>query len=308
MASLNMMSPSYVPNQPYNSGALQERENNVITNLHLVRVTPLEAPPSHDYPPGCYACPDFFQVDHGLRTSHHIDIEWNYTKRREAQQILPFLHLGPVSATKDLNFLCKEKITLLLAIRSKSSAHARILDGSKVAGSLGIQWDHIDAGDTQELISSLPKAIRRINDHICCCGNHQSGGAHNNNTSQKRVLVYCETGNERSACVVAAYLMVMLNSDVVSTLSNVQARRLSANIDSPMRELLISFKTILNAQKDVALAQRTVGAAPDNFSRKRTFGNVGDSSNDACEDGMDIDSSQNYCRMPQAPFRDLNSG
>lgn len=303
--SLNTLPPSYAANQPYNSGALQDRETNVITNLHLVRVAPLEAPPSHDYPPGYYACPNFFQVDHGLRTSQHIDIEWNYTKRREAQPILPFLYLGPVSAARDLSFLRKEKITMLFAIRSRSSAHARILDGSKVADSLGIQSDYIDIGDNQELISHLPDAIRRINDHVCCCGTHQPGGS-NNTASEKRVLVYCETGNERSACVVAAYMMSMLDSDVISTLSNIQARRLSTNIDSPARELLLSFQTILNAQKDVTRAQRDVGAESGNFSRKRTFGNVEDNSGNACEDGMDLDSSQDF-RIPQAPFRDLTN-
>ncbi|EED21549.1 possible dual specificity protein phosphatase 3 [Talaromyces stipitatus ATCC 10500] len=174
--------------------------------------------------------------------------EWMYSKRREAQQILPFLYLGPASVARDRDFIRSEGITLLLSIRDKRSAIARLLSGTKVAEELGIQSDAIDVNNEQELISLYPNIIRGINQHI-------SSGVSARSGMPPRVLVFCESGNGRSASVVIAYIMTMLNMDMPSAMWAVHHRRFCIDVDESMQTLLQSYQVILDAKREVANAR-----------------------------------------------------
>jgi serine/threonine/tyrosine-interacting protein len=191
-------------------------------------------------------------------------LEWRYEWRRRAQRVLPFIHLGPIGATKDRDFLKHEGITLLLAVRDTRSAQAKLLDGKKVAAELGIASLAVDVDGNQELIAAFPHAVRLINDHlsevytqhcqaqalptvanghlITDCGHTRTG----------KVLVFCESGNERSAAVVAAYVMTMYGLDLIRAIQVVQSQRFCAAFDDDMKNLLFSYMTILMAQRDVA--------------------------------------------------------
>ncbi|WEW56659.1 hypothetical protein PRK78_002107 [Emydomyces testavorans] len=220
--------------------------------MDLAQVRPLEPPKSHDYPPGHYACTQFFQsLGEGSFEGFPSGIHWQYAMRREAQMILPFLYLGPTSAARDIEFLKRVGITLVLAVRSRHASHAFIVNADKAACAAGIDSDHIDVEDFYELITMLPQAIRRINDHVCRCPDHSKS-----KTTEKKVLVFCETGNERSASLLTAYLMVMYNFRMHTALSHVQGRRLCVNVDFPVRDVLMSFDAILIAQRDVSRASR----------------------------------------------------
>ena len=58
------------------------------------------------------------RVTHGNVVSHNNMIEWKYEQRHQAQQILPFLFLGPVAAARDVAFLQRSGITMVLAVRN----------------------------------------------------------------------------------------------------------------------------------------------------------------------------------------------
>ena len=58
------------------------------------------------------------QVTHGNIIFHNNMIEWQYEQRHQAQQILPFLYLGPVAAARDVDFLQRSGITMVLAVRN----------------------------------------------------------------------------------------------------------------------------------------------------------------------------------------------
>ena len=181
-------------------------------------------------------------------------LEWKYEHRHKAQAVLPFLYLGPSSAARNDEFLKSEGITMVIAVRNAMSAQARLL-GSKAAEALGLQYAAIDVCGNQELIAAFPQGIQVINEHLAHIYQlNQSGhppviaGTPKKNG---KVLVFCESGNERSASLVAAYLMAMYSKDVVTTIQIVQAQRFAVAFDDSLRNLLLTYEDILKAKRDV---------------------------------------------------------
>jgi len=182
-------------------------------------------------------------------------LDWKYEQRRQAQQILPFLWLGPVAAARDTNFLQRTNITMVIAVRNTLSAQARLL-GSKAAEALGIQSETIDVAGNPELIAAFPRAIEMINLHLSKAYQvEQSRSATRNGTDVSdapgKVLVFCETGNERSAAVVVAYIMAMYSVKCVKVIQLAQAQRFAVSIDDSMKHLLQTYESMLKAKRDV---------------------------------------------------------
>lgn len=210
----------------------------------------LEPPKEHPFEIGEFVPPGFFDRAQHTWFSHHASTaDWTYAQRRAAQQILPFLYLGPASIARDKDFVRNEGITLLLSIRDKRSAIARLLSGAKVAEELGIQADAVDIESEQELISRYPSIIRGINQHLL-------SGVSARPDLPPRVLVFCESGNGRSASVVIAYIMSMMNLDMASAMWAVHHRRFCIDVDESMQTLLQSYDAILDAKREVAKARR----------------------------------------------------
>lgn len=66
------------------------------------------------------------------------------------------------------------------------------------------------------------------------------------------MLVCCETGNERSAALVAAYMMTMYeDADLVRTLQFIHYRRFCTNFDDDIKFLLRSYGDIVAARRMV---------------------------------------------------------
>lgn len=257
---------------------------------------------THVFQEGDFACRNFFdKVDMDYFKMSVRPGEWNYSMRRGAQQILPFLYLGPSSVLKDLNFLHEHGFTLLLAVRSRQSALARLVSGELPAKHLGIEADYIDVTDGQELISALPRAIRRINDHLSSPEPGKEG-----TWPPKKIFVFCESGNERSAMVVIAYVMVMFNMDLACATNMVQQRRFSISMEEKARQLMMNFESILVAMRDVEDTRRTAAVTrPMTVSKKRSRSDLHDDMRD--DDDMDIDESDGSLtpnRRPLAPFKD----
>ncbi|KAJ5161608.1 hypothetical protein N7492_007000 [Penicillium capsulatum] len=328
---------SYAPTHEYNTGCksirspgfptlsyydpLDDEDDDNEGNTVVVDNT-LFKQASHNLAEGEFVPPGFWsrtQLD-GF-TRRFKNSQWTYEMRREAQQVLPFLSLGPSSCLRDLEFLRHQGFTLLLAVRNRSSAHARLVSGDKAATSLGIESDTIDVFDNQELISEFPRAIRRINDHLA--GMDIDPNAHTVPTGpdgqplKKKVLVFCESGNERSAGVVIAYAMAMLSVDVAHATRLVQQHRFCVSLEDPMKRILFAFDSILAAKRDVENARHTVpqsGATtlapppvpPQMLSKKRSFADRVADDFDPTGDCMDIDGEDMPMeRKPQAPFQDL---
>ena len=185
-----------------------------------------------------------------------------------AQQILPFLYLGPMSAAKDQNYLQREGITMVIAVRNTMSAQAKLL-GSKAAQDLGIDTKTIDVAGNQELIAAFPVAIEAINSHLSAMYQQDQSrltqaaavGQFTPQSIPGKVLVFCESGNERSATLVTAYIMAMYSTDLIKTIQIVQAQRFAVAFDDSLRNLLLTYEMMLKAKRDVVQADsRSLGA------------------------------------------------
>lgn len=257
-------------------------------------------------------------------------LNWKYEERRLAQKILPFLYLGPLAAARDANFLRQKGITMIMAVRNTQAARANLLS-SKAALGEGIKTCAIDVAGNQELIAAFPKAIEAINTHLALIYKQQetksavskSQGQPPAPTASGKVLVFCESGNERSAAVVVAYVMAMFSMDVIPVIQLVQAQRFCVSFDDPLRFLLQSYESILKAKRDVVKSRAdwdasqlavnwhqsshpaqsvTTEGQPERAS-KRTL-------NQAYGDDMDVDSDDQHDdgrferRGGSAPFAD----
>ncbi|KAJ6041794.1 uncharacterized protein N7446_012860 [Penicillium canescens] len=193
---------------------------------------------------------------------------------------------------------------------------ARLVSGDKAAAELGIMADTIDVLDNQELISAFPRAIRRINDHLAGTDTDPNSMASEDHHKRK-VLVFCESGNERSAGVVIAYIMVMLNVDVVEAIHMIQQRRFCSSIEDPMKRILEAFGSILSAKRDVERSRHVAaprGAAtlappspPQVLTKKRSFQDHRDDDLALGDGEMDVDGVEDAWfseRKPNAPFQD----
>ena len=242
-------------------------------------------------------------------------MDWHYEHRRMAQKILPFLFLGPISAARDRDFLQREGITLLMAVRDTMSAQAKLLR-SRPAVELGIPCLYVDVAGTQELIAAFPQAINAINAHLT--KRSLEDETKNIGVSRKgirvpgKVLVFCESGNERSATVVAAYLMAMFSLDLVSALQIVQAQRFCVSFDDSLRYLLQSYDVILRAKRDVAkhtllekIGNRTVSAGLSSSNMtKRNLDEAYEDDTEMEEIMMPADHERFERRESYAPFGD----
>ncbi|KAF7713160.1 Tyrosine-protein phosphatase domain-containing protein [Penicillium ucsense] len=215
----------------------------------------------HVFTEGEFVSHGFFELFHFAALSKPPVLpSWRYEMRRVPHDILPFLSLGPLGCLRENQLLQNEGFTLLLGIRSHQAARAGLLSGDKAARQLAISADTVDFLDNQGMISLLPRAIRRINDHLA--GLDDSGPDFSNPTRSrwadvpKKVLVFCETGNDRSALVVIAYLMVMLNLTAAVATDTVQQIRPSLYLSEEQKSLLRAFESILTAKRDVERASR----------------------------------------------------
>ena len=179
----------------------------------------------------------------------NLSLEWTYERRREAQNVLPFLSLGPLNAARDENWLRREHVTLLLGVRQtlhSKIAHVVPRALADLAGRLGIEHHSLILSSNQDLIHAFPSATRVINQHL------REVQRVNGGERLGKVLVFCESGNERSAAVVAAYLMEMFEDvDHVRAMQLCQAQRFCVNFDEELKRLLQGYWDILCAKRMV---------------------------------------------------------
>ena len=234
-----------------------------LPDLHVVQ------DPTFDFESSGFANAEFLKrVTYGNFMTTNNMLEWKYEQRRMAQQILPFLYLGPMSAAKDKSFLQRAGITMVLVVRNTMSAQAKLL-GTRAAEEMGLDTKMIDVAGNQELIAAFPKAIELINVHLSTVYQRDQASADqtmglaqiDRNITPGKVLVFCETGNERSAALVTAYIMAMYGTDLVKAIQIVQAQRFAVAFDDSLRNLLSTYEIMLQAKRDVVQANAGVSGS-----------------------------------------------
>ncbi|KUJ16804.1 phosphatases II [Mollisia scopiformis] len=245
-------------------------------------------------------------VQHSLPAA----VDWRYELRRKAQQILPFLYLGPSSSARDIESLRAEGITMLLVIRNTMTAQASLLSGEKVAKQLGIQSAAVDVAGNQELIAAFPRATKTINDHLISSYRRLAcdDDAQNGRNTWGKVLVFCESGNERSAAVVAAYVMSTFALDMVTALQYVQSQRFCVAYDDGLKNLLQAYDDILSARRSVSRGTSAAPQVPATQAKRRR--DDVDEDEDMDMGTMDVDRADDMERFAgrssYAPFLDVS--
>ncbi|KAK7892790.1 hypothetical protein LTR67_007027 [Exophiala xenobiotica] len=136
---------------------------------------------------------------------HHKMSTWVYEMRREAQAILPFLFLGPISAAKDPSFIKSAGITLMIAARSSNAVKSRpgLLDPNRIATTAGLATMTCDFEGSHDLFPQLRTTIEAINEHLlhtCCRMPIQDVS-----DIRGKVFIFCETGNDRAKKILADF-------------------------------------------------------------------------------------------------------
>ncbi|CAK4033479.1 tyrosine phosphatase 4 [Lecanosticta acicola] len=240
------------------------------------------------------------KVNYSNLISQNAPLEWAYERRREAQAILPFLCLGPMTAAKDKEWLQQQGVTMLLGVRQKHSFQSKLMRLT-AAEQLGLEFHTVDLASNQDLISSFRSTTAMINNHLGRVYT-ASGGA-----QLGKVLVFCESGNERSAGVVAAYLMETHEDvDYIKAMQLCQAQRFCVNFDDSMKRLLHSYWDILLARRAVesnpqAAPASGVTSAPAKAKRGLERDHDGDEMD---MDGEGEDDVERFGGRTFAPFID----
>ncbi|GAB1316602.1 protein-tyrosine-phosphatase [Madurella fahalii] len=176
---------------------------------------------------------------------------WVYESRRRAQPVLDYLFLGPASAAKDGGFLAREGISMVLAARDARFAVPTGSVGAARARELaaaGVAVESVDVGGPVggSLVGAFDLAAAKVNEHLLGVYRQSAG------RRKGRVLVCCETGNDRSAAIVAAYLMAVYGLDTVRAVQFVQLQRFCVTLGDDVKFLLQAYGDILRARADVA--------------------------------------------------------
>lgn len=175
-------------------------------------------------------------------------LDWAYERRRQAQMILPWLYLGPMLAARDKVYMKTEGITMVLAIRTQANSMTGAIQAAR---DLGLEVVTIEVPGHSELISRFPETTRQINYHLAKV--HQLSLQNTGQPFLAKVMVFCESGNEKSAAVVAAYMMEMLQDfNHVKAMHICQAQRFCVHFDDTLKNILRAYSDILQAKRSVA--------------------------------------------------------
>ncbi|KAK4674734.1 hypothetical protein QC763_123260 [Podospora pseudopauciseta] len=182
-----------------------------------------------------------------LDTERAVDpsLHWQYAHRRLAQPILDFLYLGPASSVKDHDFLREKGITLIFGVAD--ARYKGILRSiQRAAEEVGIATDSVDVPHMQSMIGLFGQAAQKINAHLIAAARSDPTGQR-----KGKVLVVCETGNDRSAVFVTAYLMTMFGLDLVQAVHFVVLQRFCVSLTDDDKTVLQTYQDILQAKRDV---------------------------------------------------------
>lgn len=205
---------------------------------------------------------------------------------------------------------------MLLVIRDASMVVSKFLSGEKAANELGIEAAAIDVTGNPQLIAAFPRAIDVINDHLVRVYQHRVQNGQEDVTG--KVLVFCESGNERSATVVAAYLMHMFGLNEIEAIQYVQTQRFCVAFDDGLKHLLRAYADILRARSTLDdVGMEATGNGGQCMSTPRTVSGSkpkrGRDEVDDEGDGMDVDDGtlrddeERFGRRAAfTPFRDVS--
>lgn len=189
-------------------------------------------------------------INDGELPTQGAGLDWTYEKRRDAQMVMPYMYLGPHNAAKNRDFLSQERITMLLAVKH---AGTPVNAAARVANEMGIVFQTVQVRGSQDLIASFPQITGIINTHLAQV--QERVRCRELPLQHGKVLVFCESGNEKSAAAVVAWMMEMFDLDFLRAMQFVQCQRFCVNFDDSLKIVLQTYGDILDARRQVAAAK-----------------------------------------------------
>ena len=125
-----------------------------------------------------------------------------------ASEIEPRLFLGDADDSANISAIRKHGITLIINCTNDLCNHFK--NGAQIRYFKGPVDDNLKKREVEKMLKCLPAAVAEIADEI------RRGGA---------VLVHCAMGKQRSATVVAAYLMAQHSLGVDEAIDFVRSKR-----------------------------------------------------------------------------------
>ncbi|CAG8463544.1 8889_t:CDS:2 [Paraglomus occultum] len=165
-----------------------------------------------------------------LVNNNQVVLDWKYEMRRQMQEILPGLFLGPYSYSKEFNQLKANGITHIVSIRDASEK--RIIRPRFPEHFLYFEIEVSDSPN-ERLIPHFPAAKQFIDEAL------NSGG---------RVFVHCNGGISRSPAFVVAYVMETAKMDYQCAYTFVQNRRFCMNPNEGFKVQLKEYEPIYSAR------------------------------------------------------------
>ena len=169
------------------------------------------------------------------------DKDWTYTKKREAQEIIPGLWLGPFGAARDREFLGRAGITDVLVVRAPEEARIIAPKYPDV-----IRYEVLECRDSpfESIIVHFP-TVKAMVDGILSRGG--------------RILVHDNAGLSSSAAIVIAYVMDTHSITADEAYYYVYTRRQCINVNTGFRKQLREYE-VLRKVNSVAFVPNPAGA------------------------------------------------
>ncbi|CAI9730405.1 threonine tyrosine-interacting A-like [Octopus vulgaris] len=187
------------------------------------------------------ACPLLTILDENDR-----DVDWSYSMRREMQEIVPGLFLGPYAAAMKNKYetLKKHGITHIVCIRQ--DVEARFIRPNFLQHFVYLLLNIADK-PTENIIQHFKK----VKDFLDDC--FRQGG---------RALVHGNAGISRSAAMVIAFIMERYSLSYRQASSHVQLRRFCINPNEGFVRQLMEFEPIYRARMSQMNGQRSAEIGP----------------------------------------------
>ncbi|EFN89511.1 Serine/threonine/tyrosine-interacting protein [Harpegnathos saltator] len=174
-------------------------------------------------------------------SSIHGPKEWTYTMRRQMQEVIPGLFLGPYSAASrsKLDSLLEHGITHIVCVRQD-------IEANFIRPNFPDKFKYLvlNIADTatENIIQHFQNVKTFIDEGL------NSGG---------QVLVHGNAGISRSAALVLAYLMETYGLSQIQAYAIVQQRRFCINPNEGFMTQLREYEPIYQAQKTLRNGQQS---------------------------------------------------
>jgi len=184
-------------------------------------------------------------------------VDWAYVMRREMQEILPGLFLGPYSAAmkSKLDYLLSHEITHIICIRQN-------IEANFVRPNFPDRFSYLvlDIADqtTENIIQHFPKVKAFLDNCL------SKGG---------KALLHGNAGISRSAALTIAYIMETYGLKYRDAFLHVQQRRFCINPNDGFVHQLLEYEPIYLANYQAKQASQNQNCPPllDRGSLKRPF-------------------------------------